>query len=102
MSEPITKFAACANVFCRIMNFEKAGDANQGHHHEYDHVTLIAAGSVKVLVEDREAIFKAPHFIFIDKNKEHQLIALEDNTVACCIHMVRDGDGTVIDPSYIP
>lgn len=102
MSEPLTKFASCANVFCRIMHFEKAGDANQGHHHEYDHVTLLAAGSVKVIVEGREAIFKAPHFIFIDKLKEHQLIALEDNTVACCIHGIHGEDGDLIDPSYIP
>lgn len=102
MSEPITKFAACANVFCRIMHFEKAGDMNQGHKHQYDHVTLLAHGSVKIRVEDREAVFTAPHFIFIDKDKEHQMTALEDNTVACCIHGQRDENGDIIEPDYIP
>lgn len=102
MSEPLSKFSACANIFCRIMYFEKAGDMNEGHTHQYDHVTLLAHGSVKVRVEDREATFTAPHFIFIDKDKEHQMIALEDNTVACCIHAVRDGEGNIIEPSYVP
>jgi quercetin dioxygenase-like cupin family protein len=102
MSEPITKFASCANVFCRMMHFDKAGDSNQGHLHDYDHVTLVATGSVKVIVEGKESTFTAPHFIFINKDKEHQLIALEDNTVAVCIHGARDESGDIIDPSYIP
>jgi hypothetical protein len=42
--------------------------------------------------------------IYIRAGKEHRLEALEDNTVAYCIHPLRDPDGSgdILDPSMIP
>ena len=53
-------------------------------------------------VEGKETIFNAPHLIFIDKDRDHELTALEDNTIACCIHGVRDDSGDIVDAAWIP
>ena len=86
------------------MHFAKAGDAEEGHKHQFDHLTLLAAGSVRVTVEGKETDFKAPHMIYIHAEKNHRLVALEDNTVAYCIHALRDGNEVddILDPASIP
>ena len=100
---PKVTFGAVANIFTRLMNFEKAGDEMQGHYHTYDHLTLLASGSVKVIVDEQETTFTAPHMIYIRADKKHTLIALEDKTVACCIHAIRDKDtGDIVEPNMIP
>lgn len=86
-----------------MMCFAKAGDIEHGHTHPFDHLTLLAAGSLRVTVEGKTTDFKAPHMIYIHKDKNHELVALEDNTVAYCIHALRDKDsGEILDPSMIP
>jgi quercetin dioxygenase-like cupin family protein len=87
-----------------MMNFAKAGDCNEGHLHNYDHITLLSKGSVEVDVEGQKTVFKAPHMIYIAKGKRHFLTALEDDTVASCIHALRTGEREedILDPSMIP
>jgi quercetin dioxygenase-like cupin family protein len=85
------------------MFFAKAGDANEGHVHNYDHTTLLAYGSVRVHVDDNATDFKAPHMIFIKAGKSHYIEALEDGTVAYCVHALRDKDSEdILDPDQIP
>jgi quercetin dioxygenase-like cupin family protein len=85
------------------MFFAKAGDANEGHVHNYDHTTLLAYGSVRVHVDDNTTDFKAPHMIFIKAGKSHYLEALEDGTVAYCVHALRNKDSEdILDPNQIP
>lgn len=86
------------------MTFVKAGDVEQGHFHNFDHTTLLGAGSVLIKANGKETKFTAPQMIFIHADIEHELTALEDNTVAYCIHALRDGDnvGDIIDPASIP
>jgi len=104
MSQPDVKIGCCANVFSRMMIFNKAGDIEIGHTHPFDHVTLVASGSVRVTANGKETDFVAPQFIFIKKDVFHKLEALEDNTVATCIHALRDGEKTedIIAPEFIP
>jgi quercetin dioxygenase-like cupin family protein len=101
---PQVNIGCVANLFSRQMHFEKAGDIEMGHTHPFDHLTLLASGSLKVTVEGKETVFKAPHMIYIHKDKVHELVALEDNTVAYCIHALRDGNGVddILDPAMIP
>jgi quercetin dioxygenase-like cupin family protein len=57
------------------------------HAHVYDHYTMLAHGRMQVWVEDillNE--YKAPSAIFIEKGKKHRMVAMEDDTVAYCIH----------------
>lgn len=98
-------FIGCvSNLFSRQMHFESKGDTEFGHTHNHDHLTLLASGRLKVTVEGQDTEFTAPHMIFIKADKHHILEALEDNTVAYCIHALRekDGSGDILDPSMIP
>jgi hypothetical protein len=87
-----------------MMAFRSAGDVENGHSHKFDHLTLLAAGALKVTVDGEATEFKAPHMIFIRKGKDHELVALEDNTLAFCIHALRTGDRVedIIDPASLP
>lgn len=87
------------NIWVRSHYFEKAGHTNgKGHKHNFDHVTLLAVGSVLCEVEGNEPKrFDAPTFIVIDKNKEHKFTALTDGVVYYCVFAVRDLDGNVTD-----
>jgi len=78
-----------SNLWVKQMHFEAAGDVMQGHSHKFDHPTLVAHGSVKVTVDGVSSVFKAPHIIFIAKDKLHTIEALEPGTIAYCIHPVR-------------
>jgi quercetin dioxygenase-like cupin family protein len=104
MTYPKINLSCVANLFSRQMHFEKAGDIENGHKHPFDHLTLLANGSLKIVVDNKVTIFKAPHMIYIAKDKIHELTALEDNTVAFCIHALRDGDRVedILDPETIP
>jgi hypothetical protein len=93
-----------ANLFSRQMHFEKAGDIEHGHTHSFDHLTLLANGKLKIIVEGKESVFVAPQMIYIKAEKMHELVALEDNTVAYCIHALRIGEDVddIVDPSMVP
>jgi quercetin dioxygenase-like cupin family protein len=103
MSQPIVKIGCVANLYSRMMRFEKAGDIEVGHTHQFDHLTLLAKGKLKVTVEGVATEFTAPHMIYIHKDKIHELEALTDETVAYCIHALRDKEtNEILDPSMIP
>lgn len=98
------KIGCVSNLYSRMMHFKNIGDTEHTHTHSFDHLTLLAAGSVKCEVDGSETIFKAPHMIFIHKDKHHAFTALEDDTVAYCIHPMRIGERVedIVDPSMIP
>lgn len=104
MSFPDIKMICVSNLWVRLMHFNKAGDYNDAHIHNFDHITLLSKGSVRVHVEDQTTEFKAPHLIYIAKGKSHFIEALEDDTVASCIHALRTGEREedIIDPSMVP
>jgi quercetin dioxygenase-like cupin family protein len=103
MSQPVVHIGCVANLYSRMMRFEKAGDIEIGHTHQFDHLTLLAKGKLKVTVEGVATEFTAPHMIYIHKDKRHELEALTDETVAYCIHALRDKDNNeILDPSMIP
>jgi quercetin dioxygenase-like cupin family protein len=103
MSTPVVHLGCVANLFSRMMHFKNAGDIEIGHTHQFDHLTLLAKGKLKVTVEGVATEFTAPHMIYIHKDKVHELEAMADETVAYCIHALRDKDsGDVLDPSMIP
>lgn len=103
MSTSNISIASVANLFSRQMTFAKTGDTEHGHKHNFDHLTLLAYGSLQVTANGKTTIFKAPHMIYIHKDVNHELVALEDNTVAYCIHALRDmKTEDIIDPAMIP
>lgn len=86
------------------MHFKSVGDIEHGHTHLFDHLTLLAAGSLRVTTNGKTTDFKAPHMIYIKAEHSHELVALEDNTVAYCIHALRNGNGVddILDPASVP
>lgn len=90
MSNPQTDLKVVDNVFVKMHRFVYAGDTHEGHAHAFDHITLLAHGSVKMIHDNGEAEFKAPHLIVTPKGIKHQFVALEAETVFCCIHAVRE------------
>lgn len=107
MNKPEIRILSVSNVYCRSMHFKKTGDSEQGHCHTYDHGTLLSTGKllVEMLRDDGSVIsqkqFIGPSFIFISKLCMHRLTALEDNTVAVCIHAMRDIEGNLLSPDFL-
>lgn len=94
---------AVSNLYVRMMRFDKKGDIEPGHSHVHDHLTLLAKGSLKVTVDGVVSEFKAPHMIYIKKEKQHELIALEDDTLTFCVFALRDiNTNELLDPDSIP
>lgn len=103
MNQPEINIGCVANLYSRMMHFKKAGDIEIGHTHQFDHLTLLAKGRLKIVVEGKESIFTAPYMIYIKADKVHELTALTDETVAYCIHALRDKEtNDIIDPAMIP
>lgn len=104
MNSPETFIGCVANLYSRMMHFKNAGDVEHGHSHQFDHLTLLAKGKLKVTVEGHTTEFTAPHMIYIQKDKLHELQALVPDTVAYCIHALRSDNetGDILDPSMVP
>lgn len=104
MNTPLVNIGLVSNVFVRQMNFQNAGDIEHGHTHTFDHLTLLAKGSLSVNVNGNVSTYTAPMMIFIKADIEHELTALENDTVAYCIHALRELDNSddILDPSMIP
>ena len=102
MNSPEIKIGCVANLYSRMMHFKKAGDVEVGHTHQFDHLTLLAKGRLKVTVEGKTTEFTAPQMLYIHADKVHELVALTDDTVAYCIHALRTNEGDIIDPSMVP
>ena len=104
MNYPETTMVCVSNLWVRMMHFQKAGDKNEGHVHSFDHITLLSKGSVRVHVDGQATEFKAPHMIYITKGKSHYIEALEDGTIATCLHALRTGEREedILDPAMIP
>lgn len=102
--QPSSKVSLVANTWVKMMHFKKVGDANCGHAHSFDHQTLLAKGKFRVHVEDRVAELEAPTIVFIKAGREHMIEAMEDDSVAYCIHAVRKGVNVddIMNPDEIP
>ena len=94
----IEELGYIGNIWVRQNYLEKAGDKVGGHIHYFDHVSLLAKGSVEVRIDGQEPhVFHAPTFIVIRKQHRHEITALEDDTSWYCVFAVRDIDGNVED-----
>ena len=93
MAEPTTYIDVAANVAVRMMHFQNVDDTHNGHIHNFDHLSVLSRGSIRVEFNDGVQEYSAPCIITVPKLVRHQFIAKEANTVLCCVHAVRDGVG---------
>jgi quercetin dioxygenase-like cupin family protein len=83
----ITEDADGKGVFVKWFRVPKAETFLPQHAHDYAHVSVIAAGGVKVWEEGQvRGTFHAPSSIVIPAGKRHTFRTLFDNTVLLCIH----------------
>ena len=103
MSPPFIRIGCVANLYSRMMHFKNAGDTEQGHTHQFDHLTLLASGRLRLTALGTSTEFKAPQHIFIKAGVVHELEALENDTVVHCIHGIREkGCEDIVDPASLP
>lgn len=104
MIAPIINIGLVANMFVRQMHFKETGACEQGHAHAFDHLTLLASGKLLVEANGETTEYTAPTMIYIDSEVEHKLTALEPETVAYCIHGLRDTEKSddILSPDMIP
>jgi quercetin dioxygenase-like cupin family protein len=102
MNQPNVNIGCLQNLFVRQMHFQKAGDKEEGHAHQFDHLTLLAKGKLSVRINDEMTEFTAPQMIFIKAELRHELVAMTENTVAYCIHALREDSGDIISADMVP
>lgn len=87
------------NVWVRKLYWAKAGDEHPGHAHQFDHISLLVKGSVRLQQEGDPVAheYAAPAYIQIPKQVRHHFTALEDDTLLWCIFALRDATGDVVD-----
>ena len=94
-----------SNLWIREMQFMNAGDVMSGHKHTFDHATLCATGSFEVTLGDEiHVIDETPCVVFIAKDIEHKIVALENNSLAYCLHGIHDPEemGNIMNPAMMP
>lgn len=85
------------HMFHRVHHFAKAGDRHKGHYHHVDHVTILARGGIQITFGDGQiADYWAPNLIEIDKDVQHQITALEDDTLYICSFPQFGPDGEIV------
>ena len=88
--QPEDVFFEVGNIFAKRILLPKKGDATIGHSHTFDHMTLVARGSVEISVLGKESKrYVQDEIILIEAGLHHSIIALEDNSALYCIHDTR-------------
>lgn len=75
------------DVFVKQMKIAKAGTYIPQHSHKYDHLSMLAVGSVRAWADgDLMGDFSAPAGITIKAGIKHTFLSLVDDTIIYCIH----------------
>ena len=77
-----------------------AGSILVQHKHKHDHLSVLASGSVELVVDDIKSVIHAPACITIEANKHHGVKSLTD-VVWYCIHATECTDADEIDEVLI-
>ena len=86
---PVWEHTLPDGIFVKQMYLRQAGTRVPQHAHVYAHTTLLAVGKMRVWKEGQlMGDFAAPAPIYIEAKVKHTLMALEDHTLAYCIHNV--------------
>jgi quercetin dioxygenase-like cupin family protein len=90
-------------VFVKQMVIPKAGTIVPQHSHVYDHITMLAKGSVLVHAGDMDTaeMRAAPCGILIRAGVKHSFTSMEDGAVLYCIHRERDGGVAILEEHQI-
>lgn len=66
------------------------------HVHDYDHLSILASGTVSIHIdEEEEIIISAPFMLKVEAGKQHSVFAIEDS-VWYCIHRGEEADNITL------
>jgi quercetin dioxygenase-like cupin family protein len=77
-----------------------AGHILVQHSHKHDHLSILASGSVEIVVDGKTSVIDAPACFTIEANKHHGVKTLTD-AVWYCIHATDCTDENEIDDTLI-
>lgn len=77
-----------------------AGQILVQHKHHFDHLSILASGSVELMVDGDRQIVHAPACLTIEANKHHGVKSLTD-VVWYCVHATDCTDESEIDEVLI-
>lgn len=88
------------NIFIRENRLPEVGHKVEGHKHNFDHTTVVFKGAVHVRAvlpsgEVKEGDFVAPAHFLVRKDVEHEITALEPNTVFWCVYSHTTPQATI-------
>ena len=73
-----------------------AGNVLVQHKHNFDHLSILASGSIELMVDGVRSVIHAPACLTIEANKHHGVKSLTD-VVWFCIHATNCTDESEID-----
>lgn len=88
-----------SGTYAKQMHLPK-GYVAFSHSHDYDHLSILAKGSVILRTDHYTKQYEAPACITIEANTHHQIESLED-AVWFCIHATEETDVSKIDEVLI-
>jgi quercetin dioxygenase-like cupin family protein len=77
-----------------------AGHYAETHEHQYDHISILAAGEVLVCIDGAVTKLVGPTAIVIPANKIHRIDAITDS-VWFCVHATDETDPEKVDDVLI-
>lgn len=77
-----------------------AGHYAETHAHEYDHLSILAAGEVEVTLDGVTELHTGPTCITIRAGQEHHILAKTDS-VWFCVHATEETDPARVDSVLI-
>lgn len=95
LREPIVEqiHADVAGLYFRSVLLLDGGTVIPQHVHDYDHATYVAAGSVRLWVNDEwRGDFVAGTALAIAAGQEHVFCSLEPMTRLCCVHHTKSAE----------
>lgn len=84
------KHYCVGGVYVKELFLEHIGDKVRSHKHAYDHLSLVAAGRVRVTVDGQVTDYPARSAVKVEAGKEHMIEALEPHSLWYCIHSVPE------------
>jgi quercetin dioxygenase-like cupin family protein len=94
-----TKHHFSSGVYAKQMMIPK-GHFVVGHAHTYDHLSILASGTVIVKTDEDTQVYVAPACITIQKHVNHLITAVED-AHWFCIHATTETDPDKVDEVLI-
>lgn len=98
-NQPVsTEIKLTDDLFIKTAVVADVGTVIPTHAHSYDHITLLACGSMRVVADGvMLGDYTGPTGILIKAHVKHTMTTLTDGVVFACIHALHGTDAVEID-----